>query len=95
VQGTLQCCPLAARAMLHLTAAAASNAAAGKAQARYFWGSLCYAALAWPRLANDASCCWLGLANCGGAGDLWLWRLIGARKFTWISCGGTALIQML
>ncbi|KAM0833230.1 hypothetical protein ACQ4PT_064376 [Festuca glaucescens] len=34
VQGSLQCCPLAARAMLHLAAAVASNAAAGKAQAR-------------------------------------------------------------
>ena len=36
VQGSLQCCPLAARAMLHLAAAVASNAAAGKAQARYY-----------------------------------------------------------
>jgi hypothetical protein len=36
VQGSLQCCPLAARAMLHLAAAVASNAAAGKAQARYW-----------------------------------------------------------
>jgi hypothetical protein len=35
------------------------------------------------------------LANFGGAGDLWLWRLTGARKFTWISCGGAAWIQTL
>ncbi|KAF0914222.1 hypothetical protein E2562_027798 [Oryza meyeriana var. granulata] len=34
VVSTLQCCPLAARAMLHLAAAVASHAAAGKAQAR-------------------------------------------------------------
>lgn len=34
VEGSLQCCPLAARAMLHVAAAVASNAAAGKAQAR-------------------------------------------------------------
>lgn len=34
VQGSLQCCPLAARVMLHLAATVASNAAAGKAQAR-------------------------------------------------------------
>uniref|UniRef100_A0ACD5TTS5 Uncharacterized protein n=1 Tax=Avena sativa TaxID=4498 RepID=A0ACD5TTS5_AVESA len=34
MQGSLQCCPLAARTMLHLAVAVASNAAAGKAQAR-------------------------------------------------------------
>ncbi|CAN6296102.1 unnamed protein product [Urochloa humidicola] len=34
VEGSLQCCPLAAGAMLHVAAALASQAAAGKAQAR-------------------------------------------------------------
>uniref|UniRef100_A0A0A9EXW5 Elongator complex protein 5 n=1 Tax=Arundo donax TaxID=35708 RepID=A0A0A9EXW5_ARUDO len=34
VEGSLQCCPLAAGAMLHVAAALASHAAAGKAQAR-------------------------------------------------------------
>ncbi|KAG8073899.1 hypothetical protein GUJ93_ZPchr0006g42864 [Zizania palustris] len=34
VSGSLQCCPLAARAMLHVTAALASQAASGKSQAR-------------------------------------------------------------
>ncbi|CAN6290313.1 unnamed protein product [Urochloa humidicola] len=34
VEGSLQCCPLAAGAMLHVVAALASQAAAGKAQAR-------------------------------------------------------------
>jgi len=40
VEGSLQCCPLAAGAMLHIAAAFASQVAAGKAQAR-FCQSLC------------------------------------------------------
>lgn len=40
VASNIQCGPLAAGAMLHLAAAVASNAAAGKAQARYYcWAS--------------------------------------------------------
>jgi hypothetical protein len=35
VEGSLQCCPLAGAAMLHVAAALASQAAAGKAQARF------------------------------------------------------------
>ncbi|KQK23065.1 elongator complex protein 5 [Brachypodium distachyon] len=34
VEGSLQCCPLAARAMLHVVATVATHVAAGKAQAR-------------------------------------------------------------
>ena len=35
VEGSLQCCSLAAGAMLHIAAAFASQVAAGKAQARF------------------------------------------------------------